>query len=76
MYCDDWLRKYNLYGNPFFLIKIKILQNKYKKNFNGEQAVTKCVLNMADIMSQLCFSYIVFCRHKMSFSVGKYRLVC
>ena len=76
MYWDDWLRKYNLYGNPFFLTKIKILQNKYKKNFNGEQAVTKCVLNMDGIMSQLCLSYIVFCRHKMAFYVGKYRLVC
>ena len=30
MYWDDWLRKYNLYGNSFFLTKIKILQNKYK----------------------------------------------
>ena len=55
---------------------LDFLQNKYKKNFNGEQAVSKCVLNMDGIMSQLCFSYIVFCRHKMSFYVGKYRLVC
>ena len=60
MYCDDWLRKYNLYGNPFFLIKIKILQNKYKKNFNGEQAVTKCVLNMDGIMYSFVFLILFF----------------
>ena len=35
--------------------KEKFLQNKYKKNFNGEQAVTKCVLNMDGIMSQLVY---------------------
>ena len=34
------------------------------------------ILNMDGIMSQLCLSYIVFCRHKMAFYVGKYRLVC
>lgn len=49
-----------IYMESIFLIKIKILQNKYKKNFNGEQAVTKCVLNMDGIMSQLVFLILFF----------------